>query len=505
MEPARLHAGGRNANEKTAELDTTRTPPQSIEAEQALLGALLLRNDAFDSVSDFLRAEHFYDPVHARIFSAIAKLITRGHIANPVTLKAYFENDGSFAEIGGAAYVARLAAAATQIVNVVHYGRLIRDLAARRTLIAIGEEMVITSYNGEIDLTPAEQIEKAEQSLYRLAETGSYQGGFRSFDEASVGAMTMAASAYHRDGGISGVSTGFRDLDKILGGLQRSDLIVLAGRPAMGKTALGTNIAFHAAMTRARAQRDWNGEGDPPDDGAVVAFFSLEMSAEQLATRVLAERASVPSERIRRGQIQDHEYMALAEASREIEAIPLYIDDTGALSIASLAARARRLKRQNGLGLIVVDYLQLITPSGQKRSDNRVQEVTEITQGLKALAKELDVPVLALAQLSRQVEQRDDKRPQLADLRESGSIEQDADAVLFVYREEYYLGRREPKPGTEEYPKWQEEMDKVHGLAEIIIGKHRHGPTGIAKLQFKAELTRFGDFISDDRLPDVKF
>ena len=325
------------------------------------------------------------------------------------------------------------------------------------------------------------------------------QGGPRAI------AMTMAASAYHREGGISGVSMGLKDLDKLLGGLQRSDLVILAGRPAMGKTALGTNIAFNAALSRARAQASWDGQGDAPDDGAVVAFFSLEMSAEQLATRILAERAGVPSERIRRGQIQDHEYFALVDAAREIESIPLYIDDTGGLSIAALAARARRLKRQSGLGLIVIDYLQLVTPAGARRADSRVQEVTEITQGLKALAKELDVPILALAQLSRQVEQRDDKRPQLADLRESGSIEQDADAVLFVYREEYYLARREPKPGSEDYPRWQEEMDKVHGLAEIIVGKHRHGPTGMVKLQFQAELTRFGDYIADTHLPGSAF
>ena len=467
-----------------------RVQPHNIDAEQALLGAILVNNESYDRVASFLEVAHFFDALHGRIYEAAAKLITQGHLASPVTLKNFFERDEALAEIGGPQYLARLAGAATTIINAEEYGRTIYELAIRRELIQVSIEMHSRAYDAPVDDTPAQQILDAEQSLYQLAERGKYEGGFQSFHESLNTAIDMAAEAFKRDGGLSGISTGLRDLDNRLGGLQRSDLLILAGRPSMGKTALATNIAFHAAKAY-KAEHHPDGTVTATD-GAIVGFFSLEMSSEQLATRLLAEQSGVPSERIRRGNIHEDEFHQLVEAARELQSIPLYIDDTGGLTIATLAARARRLKRQRGLGLLVVDYLQLLAGSG-KAGDNRVQEVTQITTGLKALAKELDVPIMALSQLSRQVESRDDKRPQLSDLRESGSIEQDADVVMFVFREEYYTSRREPTEGTPEHLQWQEEMGRVHGLAECIIGKQRHGPTGTVKLQFQADVTRFSD------------
>ena len=476
----------------TAETDDAayRVQPHNIDAEQALLGAILVNNESYDRVASFLEPTHFFDALHGRIYEAAAKLITQGHLASPVTLKNFFERDAALAEIGGPQYLARLAGAATTIINAEEYGRTIYDLAIRRELIQVSIEMHSRAYDAPVDDTPAQQILDAEQSLYQLAERGKYEGGFQSFHESLNIAIEMAAEAFKRDGGLSGISTGLRDLDNRLGGLQRSDLVILAGRPSMGKTALATNIAFHAAKAY-KAEHHPDGTVTATD-GAIVGFFSLEMSAEQLATRLLAEQSGVPSERIRRGNIHEDEFHQLVDAARELQSIPLYIDDTGGLTISTLAARARRLKRQRGLGLLVVDYLQLLAGSG-KAGDNRVQEVTQITTGLKALAKELDVPIMALSQLSRQVEARDDKRPQLSDLRESGSIEQDADVVMFVFREEYYTSRREPTEGTPEHLQWQEEMGRVHGLAECIIGKQRHGPTGTVKLQFQADVTRFSD------------
>ncbi|MEN6544390.1 replicative DNA helicase [Parvibaculum sp.] len=476
-----------------------RVPPHNIEAEQALLGAILVNNEAYDRLSSFLEPGHFFDALHGRVYEAAAKLITAGHLASPVTLKNFFERDEALTEIGGPQYLARLAGAATTIINVEEYGRTIYELAIRRELIQVGSSIHNRAYDAPIDDTPSQQILEAEQALYQLAEQGKYEGGFRGFHEALKGAIDMAAAAYERDGGLSGISTGLRDLDKMMGGLQPSDLIVLAGRPSMGKTALATNIAFNAAKAY-KAEHHADGTVDVKD-GAIVGFFSLEMSSEQLATRLLAEQSGVPSESIRRGRIQEEEFHSLVEASRELQSIPLYIDDTGGLTIATVAARARRLKRQRGLGLLVIDYLQLLAGSG-KSGENRVQEVTQITTGLKALAKELNVPIIALSQLSRQVEARDDKRPQLSDLRESGSIEQDADVVMFVFREEYYVQRREPREGTPEYLTWQEEMNQVHALAEVIIGKQRHGPTGTVKLQFEANVTRFADLAAEDHLPD---
>jgi len=479
--------------------DDYRVAPHNIEAEQALLGALLINNDAFDRIASFLEAEHFYEPLHARIFSAISKLVSGGHIATPVTLKSYFDADEGLREVGGGQYLARLAASATTIINVAEYGRTIYNLSVRRNLIRVGEEIHNRAFDAPVDDPPSAQIMDAEQALYSLAERGKYEGGFQSFSDSMRVAIDMAAAAYERDGGLSGVSSGLRDLDEQMGGLQPSDLIIVAGRPSMGKTALATNIAFNIAKSY-KAEHHTDGTVEVKD-GGIVGFFSLEMSSEQLATRLLSEQSRISSGKIRRGKIDEHEWHAFVDASRELEGIPLYIDDTGGLTIASLAARARKLKRQRGLGLLVVDYIQLLSGSA-KSSDNRVQEITEITTSLKALAKELNVPIMALSQLSRQVESRDDKRPQLSDLRESGSIEQDADVVMFVFREEYYVSRREPGEGTPEHLAWQDEMEKVHGLAEVIIGKQRHGPTGTVRLQFENEITRFSDLAHSDRFPE---
>jgi replicative DNA helicase len=479
------------------ETPTFRAPPHNFEAEQALLGAILVNNEACDRVSSFLKAEHFFDALHGRIYDHAAKLIWAGKRATPITLKTFFLGDEPVGELTVPQYLGRLAANATTIINAEDYGRTIYDLAIRRNLIQIGEGMVNTAYDAPIDAPPSVQIEDTEQKLYELAETGKYGSGFEPFTTALTDAIDMAAHAYRRDGGLSGLATGFTDLDQRMGGLQPSDLIIVAGRPSMGKTALATNIAYHVAQSYRR-----DPDSQAALDGAVVGFFSLEMSAEQLATRIISEQAYIPSERIRRGRIESEEFDRIVEVSQELQNLPLYIDQTGGITVAQLAARARRLKRQRDVGLIVVDYLQLLSGSTRRAAEGRVQEVSEITTGLKALAKELHVPVLALSQLSRQVEQREDKRPQLADLRESGSIEQDADVVLFVFREEYYVERRQPRENTEEHKQWQQEMDLVTGKAEVIIGKQRHGPTGTVRLQFTPEFTRFGNLAAEERLPD---
>lgn len=476
-----------------------RQPPHNIEAEQALLGAILVNNEAFYRVSDFLEPGHFFEPVHKTIYEIIAQIIRQNKIANPVTLKNFLPADLAIGELNPAQYLARLAAEATTIINAEDYGRSVYDLALRRALIGIGEDVVNIAFDAPIDMPPKAQIEDAERRLFALAETGRYDGGFHSFEEALKAAIDMASAAYQRDGHLSGISTGLDDLDHKMGGLQSSDLIVLAGRPAMGKTSLVTNIAFNIAKA-------YKGELQPDGstkavNGGIVGFFSLEMSAEQLATRIVAEQSGVSSSHIRRGSLDERQFAKVVEASREMARIPLYIDQTGGLSIAQLTARARRLKRQRGLDLLIIDYLQLLQGSGKGQA-NRVQEITEITTGLKALAKELAVPVIALSQLSRQVEARDDKRPQLADLRESGSIEQDADVVMFVYRDEYYLKGKMPKEGTEDFFKWQAEMEQVAGVAEVIIGKQRHGPTGTVALQFEAEITRFSNLAKRDHLPE---
>jgi len=477
-----------------------RQPPHNLEAEQALMGAILVNNEAFYRVSDFLEPRHFYEPVHARIFEIAAALIRAGKIATPVTLKTFLPPELDVGGLNGPQYLARLAAEATTIINTEDYGRTIYDLATRRDLIRIGEEIVNEAYDAPVESTPQEQIEQAEKRLYEIAETGRYDGGFLKFGEALKEAVDMASRAFQREGHLSGIASGLDDLDHQMGGLQSSDLVILAGRPGMGKTALATNIAYHIAA-------NYRGETRPDGstmtlNGGIVGFFSLEMSAEQLATRILSEQTEIPSYKVRRGDISESEFSKLAAAAQTMQVIPLYIDDTGGVSIAQLVARARRLKRQRGLDFMVVDYLQLLSGSSKKAGEGRVQEITEITTGLKALAKELQVPIMALSQLSRQVESRDDKRPQLSDLRESGSIEQDADVVMFVFREEYYLKNKEPKQGTEEWFKWEIEMKAAENTAEVIIGKQRHGPTGTVKVHFEPQFTRFSNLAREDRLPD---
>ncbi len=475
-----------------------RSPPQNIEAEQALLGAILVNNDAFYRVSDFLEAEHFNETVHQQIFKVASEMIRAAKKANPVTLKTFLPADAKVGEMSIAHYLARLAAEATTIINAEDYGRSIYDLATRRSLITIGEDMVNIAFDAPVDMPPAKQIEDAERRLFEVAETGRYDGGFHTFGDAVGTAIDMASAAFQRDGHLSGIACGIHSLDQKMGGLQPSDLIILAGRPAMGKSSLATNIAFNIAEAyEPEIQADGTHKAK---NGGVVGLFSLEMSAEQLATRIIAEQTEISSSKIRRGEINEAEFEKLVECSRMMHRIPLYIDQTGGISIAQLAARARRLKRQRGLDVLIIDYIQLM--QGNKRTDNRVQEITEITTGLKALGKELGVPIIALSQLSRQVENRDDKRPQLADLRESGSIEQDADVVLFVYREEYYLQNKEPEEGTEAYFDWKQKFDAAAGKADIIISKQRHGPTGTVNLGFQPEFTRFSDLATNDHLPE---
>ena len=479
----------------TSELDST---PQSQEAEQALLGALLYDNEVYHRISGIVQAKHFYNPIHVRIFDSIAVLIERGNLADAIVLKNRFSQDETLVDIGGVEYLALLLDNAPPGSTAPEYAKLILDMSMRRELIRLADEMKGEATNPDSETDSQEQINKAESQLYSLAELGGTQSGFVSFENALIKSIEMASAAFSRDGHLSGTSTGLMDLDRQLGGMHRSDLIILAGRPSMGKTSLATNIAFNIAK-KFKREKDENGI-EKTTEGGVVGFFSLEMSSEQLATRLLAEHSQVPSHKIRRGDITTDQYEHIRDSAEEINRIPLHIDDTGGISIGALSARARRLKRMVGLDMIVVDYLQLLTGgAGMNSSTNRVQEVSMITQGLKALAKELDIPVLALAQLSRQVEQRDDKRPQLSDLRESGSIEQDADVVMFVYREEYYVARSEPSEGTEEHLKWQEDMEQLHGKAEVIVGKQRHGPIGTVKLSFNPDLTKFGNLAQDDR------
>src|ERR1700677_4728028 len=471
-----------------------RTPPHNDEAEQALLGAILINNDAFDRVSDFLRSEHFVQEIHRRIFEIAGSLIRAGKLATPITLKTFLGDH----DVGGVTvpqYLARLASEATTIINAYDYGRSIYALAVRRELISIGEDVVNVAYDAPVDSSPREQIEEAERRLYQIAEAGRQDGGFQRFSEALKTAVDMAARAYEREGSLSGVATGLTELDRYMGGLQASDLVILAGRPGMGKTALATNIAYNVA-------KGWAGEVRADGhmetvNGGIVGFFSLEMSAEQLATRIIAEQTGIPSNKIRRGAIDEADFEKIKDVSIELQNLPFYVDETSGLSIGQLAARARRLKRRRGLDLLVIDYIQLLQGTTRRSSENRVQEITEITTRLKALAKELNIPIMALSQLSRQVEAREDKRPQLSDLRESGSIEQDADVVLFVFREEYYHQMRKPTEASrEKFAEWLAEGERVGGKAEVIIGKQRHGPTGTIELQFDAAVTRFANLDS---------
>ena len=474
-------------------LADVRSIPQNIEAEQALIGALLHNNGGYEHISEFLRDHHFSDAINGKIYRTVGLLIERGQIADAITLRDFFHKDLQLAEIGGPEYLAYLATSVISIINPRDYATIIHDLSLRRSLIELGTDIVNDAHTPHIETAAQLHIEKAEQKLYELATAGQTDRGFIKFSEALAEAIKTAEKAFKNENRIVGVSTGLHDLDRSLGGLHPSDLLIVAGRPSMGKTALATNIAFNAALSTLNRK-----------EGEIVAFFSLEMSAEQLASRLLAQEAEIASHKIRRGELSDKDFPKFVQVSRRLGQIPLYIDETPALSVPALRARARRLKRQHGLSLIIIDYLQLMSAaSGGRSGDNRVQEVSEITRGLKAIAKELNVPIIALSQLSRAVESRDDKRPQLADLRESGSIEQDADVVMFVYREEYYVSRQEPSETSEKYHDWQAKMAKVHNLAEVIVAKQRHGPIGTIKLYFNPEYTRFSDLMKDSHTQTI--
>jgi replicative DNA helicase len=478
--------------EISASNNTDELMPHSIEAEQQLLGGLLNNNDLYYSLEDKVDPEHFYDPVHSRIFEIISTRIKDGKLASAVTVNTFLTEDEGLKELGGSSYLAQLMAGSVASSAIKDYSKLVYDLAIRRELIVLGQEISSRAQSIKVDEQPEEQIILAEQNLYKIGDSGKSETGFKSFLKALGEAVQVANAAHHRDGNLAGISTGFIDLDKKMGGLHSSDLIILAGRPSMGKTSLATNIAYNIAKS---FKKNDNADGTSETvNGGIVGFYSLEMSAEQLAARILSETAEIPSEQIRRGDMTESEFRRFVEAAKSIESSPLFIDDTPALTIAQLASRARRLKRTHGLDALIIDYLQLVR-AGSSR-DNRVNEISEITQGLKAIAKELNIPVIALSQLSRQVENRDDKRPQLADLRESGSIEQDADVVLFVYREEYYKEREKPSDhDLEKMAIWQEEMDRLHGRAELILGKQRHGPIGTVELSFEGKYTRFGNLV----------
>jgi len=454
--------------------------PSNIEAEQALLGSILVNNDIIDEVSTIINPTSFYDPAHTKIYEVIETLNNKGMIANPITLKNYFEKDDMLNEVGGTEYLVKLTRFSGSTKQAIDYAKVIHEMYLRRELVLISDNLSSETLNSK-EQNAEKIIESTEKSLFDLAERGSFSQSFLKFNQALDQTIEMATLAMKNDKGIVGVPTGLTDLDEKLGGLHKSDLVILAGRPSMGKTALATNIAYHAAQNIMSRQ-----------DKSSVAFFSLEMSSEQLSTRILSEQARIKSDDIRRGKVTEEEINRYIETSRNIYNLPLFIDETPAITIATLSNRARRIKRLFGVSLVVVDYIQLMR-SASNRTDNRVQEISEITQGLKALAKELNVPILALSQLSRAVEQRDDKQPQLADLRESGSIEQDADVVMFVYREAYYLERKQPKLGSIEHAEWQSKMNDVNGLADIILGKQRHGPTGTIKVEFEGIYTKFKD------------
>ena len=463
-----------------------RTLPYNIEAEQGLLGMLLIDNRHLERVNEFLRSNHFYQPVHGRIYDAVITLTEKGQNATPVTLKGYFDRDDALKDVGGAKYLAELATEVPLLNDAKDYAQTIYDLHLRRELITIGEDIVTDAYDQKIDKEAVSSIEEAEQKLFKLAESGQTGGGFTTLRDSVLTAIEIAEKAYKSDSHVTGVTTGLTDLDGKLGGLHDSDLLILAARPSMGKTSLAVNVAYNAAKAYA------NSGGK---EGGIVGFFSLEMSSDQLATRILADESNISGDAIRKGNIKEADFRRFVEASHTLSQVPLYIDDTPALSIGALRTRARRLQRQNGLSLIVVDYLQLLQGNGSRQSsENRVLEISEITRGLKAIAKELAIPVIALSQLSRAVEQREDKRPMLSDLRESGSIEQDADVVMFIYREEYYLSRREPDINDgAKHGEWQEKMAEMHNISEIIVAKQRHGPIGTVRLFFDSNYTRFAD------------
>ena len=474
------------------EQEAFRHVPYDIEVEQALLGAILVDNRALERVGALLKTEHFYDPLHQRLFDAMSAAFERGSfVLTPLTVHAAMKADPGLIEVGGAAYLAGLAQAAPALPNVRDYARILHDLAVRRSLIRIGEDIVNTAYEAPTEKPPQAQIQEAEKALYAVSESSRYGDGPLEFHEALRRAVESAEAAQKRGGRISGVSSGFTDIDSLLGGLQPSDLLILAGRPGMGKTALGTNMAFHAAQAYQRSLA----AGEETPNGAPVLFFSLEMAAQQLSARILSEQTEIEMWKIRNGRFSESEWEKFVLTMQDLSTLPLYIDDTGGISIAQIAARARRLKREKNIGVIIIDYLQLVEPS--RRAENRVQEITEVTKGLKTLAKELNVPVLALSQLSRGVDSRDDKRPVLSDLRESGSIEQDADVVMFVYREEYYLKSREPDPSTPDHAKWLEKCERAHRRAEVLVEKHRHGATNKIDMFFDDRFTRFSNLAAE--------
>ncbi|HEY7808820.1 MAG TPA: replicative DNA helicase [Allosphingosinicella sp.] len=494
-----------------APVPETSTLPHNVEAEAALLGALMIDNRLAEDVQLKLRPDHFFEPLHARIYEQVLKMIDRNMIASPVTLRPLFEADEEMKALGGPGYLAQLTGSGAAVIGARDFAGQIYELALLRSLIGVGREMVEKALDTSEDVDPKGQIEQAESALYRVAEEGGGESSVKTFAEATRMAVQLAEKALNTGGGLSGVTTGLDGINAKTGGLHHSDLVILAGRPGMGKTALATNIAYNAAARYIRDMED----GIMPEKsvGAPVAFFSLEMSADQLATRILAEQSGISGENLRMGKISQTDFRNLARAAAELESLPLYIDDTAGLTIAALRTRARRLKRQRGIGMIVVDYLQLLQGSGKSGGDqNRVQEISEISRGLKTLAKELHVPVIALSQLSRAVEQREDKRPQLSDLRESGSIEQDADMVWFVYREEYYVQAKEPKRPIEgddakvwdDHAKWMIDMERASGMAELLVAKQRHGSTGKVKMKFEAKITRFSDAIDDAYLPEVR-
>lgn len=443
-----------------------RTPPNNIDAEQALLGSILIDNEAYHRVSPFLLEEHFFEPEHAKLYAAAAKLILSGRRATAISLKSVAQSSE---------YLGQLANAGLTPYMAEDMAKLVRDLAARRALVLLGEELAEKAQNALIDASANGMIEDAEMALAQLATRG-VQSRQISLTEALTDAVEVVAAAYQRDSGMVGLSTGLVDLDKRLGGLVPSELVILAGRPSMGKSALAANVAIYAAKA-----------------GTPVGFFTVEMSAQQIALRLLGEASQVSSHRMRRGDFSSEQYDHILECAQEMHAAPIRFDETGGIGIQQVCARARRWKRQHGIGLLVIDYLQLMSGSARRRDGGRVQEVSEITAGLKSLAKDLGIPILALSQLSRRVEDREDKRPQLSDLRESGSIEQDADVVMFIHREEYYLARGEPKKDTPAYFEWLNNLSKCKGKAEIIIGKQRHGPTGSVEVQFTPEFTKFSN------------
>jgi replicative DNA helicase len=487
---------------ESASESATQALPQNVEAEAALLGALMIDNRLVEDVQLKLKAHHFFEPLHGRIYDAILKLTDSNRVANPVTLRPLFEGDENIKEVGGVAYLAQLTGSGAAVIGARDFAGQIYDLALLRALIGVGRDLVEGALDTSEDGAPLAQIERAETELYKVAEEGGAEGRAKSFSDATKDALEMAERALNSGGHLSGFTTGLESLNAKIGGLHKSDLIIVAGRPGMGKSALGTNIAFAAARRFVRDAED----GIEPEKsaGAPVALFSLEMSADQLATRILAEESGISSENLRMGKISQQEFRQLARAAAELQSLPLYIDDTPGLTIAALRTRARRLKRQKGIGLIVIDYLQLLQGSGKNSNDNRVQEISEISRGMKQLAKELNVPVIGLSQLSRAVEQREDKRPQLSDLRESGSIEQDADIVLFIYREDYYLAAKQPGDDHPEFAAWQEEMARAYGKAEVIVAKQRHGSTGKVRLKFDSKITKFTDDVDERYLPEMR-